>query len=105
LSNIGESRPITIKIDVEGYEREVLQGARKVLANASLKVIELETVTPVIEQLLLSNCFERAHYDPFSRALDRVNSKSSNYLYVRDWTFVSRRFSEARAIRILDRTI
>ena len=104
---IGGSQPTMIKIDVEGYEEEVLRGARKVLANASLKVIELETVTPVIDQLLLSNHFERAYYDPFSRTLDRqpVGSKSSNYLYVRDWTFVSRRLTEARAIRVLDRTV
>jgi FkbM family methyltransferase len=99
--------PIMIKIDVEGYEEAVLQGARKVLANNSLKVVVIETVTPVVEQILMSNQFERAYYDPFNRILDHqpVGLKSSNSLYVRDWSFVSRRLTEALSIKVLDRTV
>ena len=42
---IAGSQPTMIKIDVEGGEESVLQGAKALLANPSLKVIELETVT------------------------------------------------------------
>ena len=34
-----------MKIDVEGYEEEVLKGAQGALSNSALMVIELETVS------------------------------------------------------------
>jgi FkbM family methyltransferase len=103
----GNSQPSMIKIDVEGYEEEVLRGAPKVLANPSLKVVELETVTTVIEHLLLRNQFERAYYDPFNRKLNRqpAGPRSSNFLYVKDWPLVSRRLADAREIKVLNHSI
>jgi FkbM family methyltransferase len=101
------SRPIMIKIDVEGYEESVIEGATKTLENSWLKMIELETITPVISNVLSDNSFEPAYYDPFSRTLARepVGPRSSNALYVRDWPFVSSRLTSAKAIEVLGHRI
>jgi FkbM family methyltransferase len=104
---VGTSQPIMIKMDVEGYEQNVLRGAEALLANPCLKVIELETVTPEIDYILLSNQFERAYYDPFSRQLDRepVDPKSWNSLFIRDRPFVETRLATAKKIEVLGRRI
>jgi FkbM family methyltransferase len=104
---IGTSQPIMIKMDVEGYEESALRGARALLASPCLKVIELETVTPEINEVLLSNQFARAFYDPFSRKLHRepIDIRSMNALFVRDWPFVAKRLATAETIQILDRRI
>jgi hypothetical protein len=101
------SQPIMIKIDVEGSEEGVLQGAKALLANPSLRVVELETVTIESANILKKNQFERAYYDPFSRRLGRdpISLKSSNALFVRDWSFVATRLETAKRIAILGQQI
>ncbi len=104
---VGAAQPIMIKMDVEGYEEEVPRGAQALLANPCLKVIELETVSPACDSMLLRNGFERAYYDPFSRRLARepVDSAPSNALHVRDRAFVEARMASAPKIEILGRSI
>lgn len=104
---IGASQPIMIKMDVEGYEEDVLQGARALLANPCLKAIELETVTPQISHMMLSNHFEIASYNPFGRRLDRrpVDRMSSNSLFIRDWPIVETRLASAKKINVLHHSI
>jgi len=103
----GGAKPTMIKIDVEGAEEGVLQGGDAVLANPSLNVIELETVSVESANILSRNDFERAYYDPRSRQLTRNPNalKSSNSLFVRDWPFVQARLESATRIKILGRTI
>ncbi|PKP72144.1 MAG: FkbM family methyltransferase [Alphaproteobacteria bacterium HGW-Alphaproteobacteria-5] len=100
----GTGGPAMIKIDVEGYEEQVLDGATDCLGAPSLKLIELETVTPGIQDILARHGFERAYYDPMSRVLDHkpVGPPSSNALYVRDWNFVDARLKSGRKIHVLD---
>jgi FkbM family methyltransferase len=104
---IADDQPIMIKVDVEGAEEGVLQGATALLANSCLKVIELETVTSESASILSKNQFDRAYYDPFRRILDRtpIDLKSSNAVFVRDWDFVVARLATARKIEILGRKI
>ena len=45
---IGAADPVMIKMDVEGYEEEVLKGAEAVLTRQCLKCMTLETVTPAV---------------------------------------------------------
>jgi FkbM family methyltransferase len=103
---ISGSQPIMVKIDVEGYEEDVLRGAEALLANPCLNV-ELETVTPEVTHMLRSNQFERAYYDPFNRRLDRepTDLTSANSLFVRNWRFVITRLATAKKIEIFDRRI
>jgi FkbM family methyltransferase len=106
-SLVGDASPSMIKIDVEGAEEGVLYGGDGLLANPSLKVIELETVTMESANILSKNKFERAYYDPNSRRLDRqpIALKSSNSLFVRDWPFVQARLESARGVEIFGRRI
>jgi FkbM family methyltransferase len=104
---IGRDQPIMIKIDVEGYEEDVLRGAERLLTRPCVKVIQLETVTPEVTHMLSRNHFQRAFYDPFDRRLDRepTHLESSNSLFVRDWPFVMERVATSKKIKILDRSI
>jgi hypothetical protein len=102
---IGNSEPIMIKVDVKGAEEGVLQGARALLVIRCLKVVELETVTSRSAIVLDENQFERAYCDPFCRTPNRepIHIKSSNPLFVRDWSFVSTRLATARRVEVLGR--
>ncbi len=104
---IADRAPIMIKADVEGGEEGVLQGAKALLANPCLKVVELETVTSESARILIRNQFERAYYNPFCRSLDREPNhlKSNNSLFIRDWSFVAGRLATAKKVKILDREI
>jgi FkbM family methyltransferase len=104
---IAGSQPIMMQVDVEGAEEGVLQGARALLANPCLKVVELETVTLGSASILEKNQFERAYYDPFCHSLnkDPISLKSSNSLFVRDWPFVAARLATAKKVEILGRKI
>lgn len=68
-SIVGAEAPVLIKIDVEGYEEQVVRGAERTLAKPSLLALELETVSTATEQMLLRRGFERVSYDPFGRNL------------------------------------
>jgi FkbM family methyltransferase len=99
--------PIMIKMDVEGHEEAAIRGAKAILANHSLKVIALETVTQQIEQAFEGHGFSRAYYDPYSRRLtsSEMPNGASNAVYVRDWEFVSDRLSSAPNVTVLGKSI
>lgn len=104
---IGERRPVMMKIDVEGYEEEMLKGAAATLARESLVAVELETVTPMIEATMAAHGFERAYYDPFARALRDApcDAFSLNTLFIRDRPFVEARLESADAVEIFGRLV
>jgi hypothetical protein len=92
-----------IKMDVEGYEEQILTGSQAVLLLPNLKLIELETVDPTIREMLYGHGFTVCSYDPFTRMLqpNSVNPSSSNTAFVRDIDFVQARLSEAKSIFVL----
>jgi FkbM family methyltransferase len=104
--------PNLLKIDVEGFEQEVLLGAKNLLASNSLKAIIIELnssglkygVTDVeIHLLLQSYSFQPYTYHPFTRTLDNVNyTKHQNIIYIRDVEVVMERVQQARKIKILN---
>ena len=79
-------KPTLIKIDVEGYEPEVMEGAKETLKNDSLLAVLLETVNSEIENALKANGFISASYDPFTRKVStsNVNNVSNNYLWIKN---------------------
>jgi FkbM family methyltransferase len=103
-SIIGDATPIFAKLDVEGYEEEVLRGAQAFLARESLQAIVLETLTPHANEMLCRHQFKKAFYDPFKRTLstEPIGLESPNALFVRDFEFVNHRIRTASKIRVLD---
>lgn len=97
--------PAMMKIDVEGAGLQVLMGAKRILANLSLKVVELEYPDAECERILSHHGFEIGSYDPFHRSLSRDSEGrlSCNTLFVRDWPFVTDRLQKARAVEVFGR--
>jgi FkbM family methyltransferase len=113
-SLVGTACPTALKLDVEGHEEQVLQGAGQLFGKPSLKVVELEGTTPYILGVLESHGFERGFYDPFTRMLGRTPNKlayddgdwtPSNEFYIRDWKFVEQRVMSAKPIDVLGRPL
>lgn len=105
---IGERRPVMIKMDVEGYEESVVRGAKHLLGRGDVKIVEIETVTPEVEEFFNRNEFRRGYYDPFGRHLTEYPHKgisSSNSLFVRDWDFVASRLITGPSVNVLGRSL
>lgn len=107
--------PALMKIDVEGFETEVLNGMPDTLADKNLYAIIIE-LTGVgarygfseddIHKKLLSYGFSPYTYAPFERRLTALNSYGSqNTIYIRDADFVNDRLRTARKFKILGREI
>lgn len=80
--------PTLIKLDVEGYEPQVFEGAHDTLRRSSLLAVITETENLQIHSLLAGNGFVRASYDPFTRTIVPcesvdLSSGSNNALYAR----------------------
>jgi FkbM family methyltransferase len=96
-----------MKIDVEGYETNVLRGAVKTLGNSKLKavIIELNGSGAAfgydersIVVLMREFGFRTFHYDPFERELvdlDGGYPGKGNTLFVRDLPYVVERLHSA----------
>ncbi|WP_316811398.1 FkbM family methyltransferase [Pedobacter heparinus] len=104
-----------IKIDVEGYETEVLKGMSVTLRNPALKAIIIELngsgerygfTDMLIHELFIANSFKSYTYDPFKRLLtEREGYGIANTIYCRDLGFVNNRIKNAKAIRLMGETI
>ena len=103
--------PLMVKIDVEGYELNVLEGMNITLQNPSLKVVLIELNgsgsrygidDQDIHKKLLELGFLPYDYDPSKRSLVKRNSYGEhNTLYIRDFEFVFQRITQAKKIEIL----
>jgi FkbM family methyltransferase len=111
---VGDAQPALLKLDVEKYEDQVLQGSIEVLKKPSLKVVALEATSDWSTKLFVDLGFERAFYDPFTRILQREPNKlaftdgkwtRSNEFFVRDWSFVEDRLKTAKPVTILGRSL
>ncbi|GHC04770.1 FkbM family methyltransferase [Cerasicoccus arenae] len=110
LANVS---PALMKIDVEGYEWPVLQGADSILDSSSLKCLILETNElgmrygydeSLIINLLTSKGFQAYSYDPFMRKLTPLKSGSSekgNTIFIRDHDYVQERLKSAKKYTVL----
>jgi FkbM family methyltransferase len=106
-------RPALMKIDVEGFEWPVLNGAGSILASPSLKalIIELNGCgaqygydEDKIHELLLSHGFVPYSYEPFTRQLkvEPGYYGHDNTIYIKDAVWASQRVKTARKYNILN---
>jgi FkbM family methyltransferase len=105
-----ERVPLLAKIDVEGFETEVLAGMEKTLRSSDLKAIIIELNgsglrygydESAIHQMLNSLNFLPYHYDPFTRSLFKLEKFGShNTIYIRDIDFVKERIQKAKKIHL-----
>jgi FkbM family methyltransferase len=109
--------PALIKIDVEGWESEVLAGAVATLQQPSLFALIVEmngndsTFNPneqAVHDCLLQNGFTPHAYDPFTRRLTALASKNlgaANTIYARNIDQLTERLVSAPAFRVNGRAI
>lgn len=109
--------PLCIKIDVEGFEKKVIDGGASVLRSDLLRAVLMELngsgdrygfSDDEIHQKMLSFGFLPFRYDPWTRLLHQLNDRnrvSGNTLYLRDVEFVQGRLSTAPEIELPWRTI
>lgn len=101
-----------LKIDVEGFEYTVLQGAQQHLQNPSLLAILLEVngqgqryqhSDQAVHDRLLDAGFNAYRYDPFGRVLEGMEGfEGQNALYVRDLEGVRERVEKAKKLKVLN---
>lgn len=104
--------PAIIKIDVEGFEIEVIKGAPNTLSHAALKAIIIELNGSgknygfdenAIHTTFLKLGFLPFTYDPFLRKLLPSDFYGHlNTIYIRDLDFVEGRLKNADKLRIFD---
>lgn len=104
---IGNEQPNVMKLDVEGYEYQVLLGSKTLLSKTSLKVIICE-ITELSKRFsntqedifsyLYNYGFEPHLYDPFERKAIPLsdNSRGNNVIFIRKNTQISTRIKQAK---------
>jgi FkbM family methyltransferase len=117
LDNILEDKepPALLKIDVEGFETEVIRGGMKTLRHPELKAIIIELPgfgkrygydESKLHDQFIKEGFKPHHYKPLERQFIPVDKFGSyNTLYIKDIEFVSSRVVQGPKINILDRQI
>ena len=109
------SNPTLIKIDVEGFELEVLKGANKILEAKGLIAIIIELngsgekygIKDIdVHNYLLEFGFQPVSYNPFNRKLyDLKMFGTKNTIYIRDREQVISKIANSRKIVVQDRNI
>jgi FkbM family methyltransferase len=106
------SSPVLIKIDVEGWESEVLAGASATLRSPSLLglIVEMNgddtamnANESAVHECLLHNGFRPYSYNPLTRTVTLLPSKSqgsNNTIYLRDVDRVSALVASAPPFRV-----
>lgn len=110
-----ENQPALIKLDVEGFETEVLKGMTETLKQTSLKAIIIEVngsgvrygaKDEDIDNQLRSYGFKPYQYDAFKRNLTLLkNYGNNNNIYCRDIGFIGKRLKQAVAFKVMGEKI
>lgn len=114
---LDNEKPTLLKIDVEGFESEVLEGAHRTLSSADPQAVIMEIngsgeqYGASDEDLLLRMKgfgFDTFSYDPFTRKLISLKGRGSqagNTLFIKSADFVKSRLSSAAPFTVKGRQI
>jgi FkbM family methyltransferase len=106
--------PALIKIDVEGHERAVLQGAQRTLADPRLLAVVMETngsgarygvSDNDLVVAMRNHGFSMYGYEPFSRRLAPGQPTGGNTVFVRDLKAVTDRVRSAPRFTLINGSI
>jgi len=107
LDHFQSQLPKMIKIDVEGFEWNVLNGAKQLLADPNLDVILIEingsgkyfdVDDNSLHLLLTESGFQPYSYDPFNRKLSQLQTYGNlNTIYIRNEALVKDRLINAES--------
>lgn len=103
--------PKMIKIDVEGYEWNVLNGAKQLLADPNLEVILIEingsgkyfnVNDNSLHQFISESGFKPYSYDPFNRIMSQLATYGNlNTIYIRNLDLVTDRINNAKSFNTM----
>ena len=106
-----EKEPVLLKIDVEGFETDVLNGASLTLRKNNLKAIIIELNgsgsrygydEAHLHERLLAGGYHPFQYNPFKRELTAIDKFGThNTIYIKDADFVQDRVRRADKLKIL----
>ena len=99
--------PILFKIDVEGFEADVLAGAQAILSQKTCLAVIIEGQTEFVNHYLCSMGFLEVDYKPFCREISPPSRvKSTNKIWIRKDSFeaVERRVMSAEPRRVYGRS-
>jgi len=114
---LSEKRPTIIKIDVEGFETNVIEGSTATLSRDSLLAVVMELNgsgsrygfdEAALHRKMLACNFQSFTYSPFDRkliSLEGKNRASGNTIYIKDEPQVRNRLESARAFSVNGRSI
>ena len=106
-----------IKIDVEGYETSVVDGAVRILSSSATQAVIMELNGSGARSgfdeedlhIRMTQCgFTAWRYPPFEREITQIpgiNDSGGNTIYIKDPSFVRQRLKSAAKFRALDREI
>jgi FkbM family methyltransferase len=106
--------PAIMKIDVEGYEAEVLAGATETAERPELVAIITENSDDTtrygkeiqsVSSFMSRYAFTAVTYDPRRRVISPKHKRSDNTLYIRDIEKAKQRVAEAKPFRVFGRSI
>ena len=108
-------KPSIIKVDVEGFETNVINGANQILSNVNLKAIIIELNGSgirygfddnLLHDKILSYGFISYSYEPYERKLNKIEKYGKhNTIYIRDFDYVNKRILTSSRIKILNKLI
>lgn len=111
----GKASPHLVKIDVEGFESEVIDGGERTLRDPAVAAVVMELVGEgrrygaderEIAGRMESWGYQRCHYDPLGRALHVIADPSvrpGNVIFVRDPQTMNARLASAPRVRVMGR--
>lgn len=99
--------PFLVKIDVEGFEAEVLKGMSGFLSDPSLKSIITEnnaSGSESVSAIMADHGFEAYSYDPFQRKLN-LGGTGQNTIFIRDIVTLQDRVTTAPQFSLVNGAI
>ena len=97
---VPESDKIALKIDVEGHERQVLNGSEELLASGKVEVVIIETIwdSDYLDKYLSTFGFQKIRFSVSDRSVRVVKERAGKYneIYVRDPCIVQRALDEKK---------